>query len=172
MSTEDSIDESDGRSRICAPQLIENCVLGRSHLYWSIAKRSYIRLRAGFAIFRVGSERQSATVILAHIVGIFQEMPGKNSHNRFIAANEMRGYQLANSGDSGCRGGFATDPVASDHCFGICDFLFTHGDYLAVRTNHGSKSLLPGDRRADFNRGCQRLGVFDWRELFRNRRAI
>src|SRR4029077_1038548 len=99
MSIRGSIDESDGRSRICAPQLIENCVLRCSYLHWSIAKRSYIRLLAGFAILRVGSERQSATVILAHIVGIFQEMPGENSDNQFAASNKMRGYQLANSCD-------------------------------------------------------------------------
>src|ERR1700730_5251044 len=90
MSTGGSIDESDGRSRICAPQLIENCVPGCSHLHWSIAKRSHSLLLFGFAIPRGGSEGQSATVILAHIVGIFQEVPGKNSHNQFVASNKMR----------------------------------------------------------------------------------
>src|ERR1700721_4290579 len=97
MSTGGSIDESDGRSRSGAPQLIENCVLGCSHLHWSIAKRSHIRLLFGFAIPRVGSEGQSATVILAHIVGIFQEVPGKNSDNQFVASKKTRTSQLANS---------------------------------------------------------------------------
>src|SRR5579862_8989863 len=132
MSTGDSIDESDGRSRICAPQLIENCALGCSHLYWSITKRSHIRLLFGFAIPRVGSEGQSATVILAHIVGIFQEVPGKNSDNQFVASNKMRGYQLANSCDRSCRSWFATDSISADHCLGICDIFFADGDHLAV----------------------------------------
>src|ERR1700757_445806 len=168
MSRRGSIDESDGRSRICAPQLIENCVLGRSHLQWSIAKRSFNELRLGLALCCAGVERQSAAVILAHIIGVFQEVPGKDSDNRFTATNEARACQLANSGDRRRRGGFATDPVAANHCFGIRDFLLTYGDNLPLRTKDGTKGFLPRYGRADSNRGCQGLGVFDWCELFRN----
>src|ERR1700757_1314178 len=167
MSTGDSIGESEGCSRTCAPQLIENCVLRRSHLYGSIAKRPF-KLRRGVALCCTGVERQSAAVILAHIIGIFQKVPGKDSDDRFTATNEARACQLANSGDRRRRGGFATDPVAANHCFGICDFLLTYGDNLPLRTKDGTKGFLPRYGRADSNRGCQGLGVFDWCELFRN----
>ena len=76
-----------------------------------------------------------------------QQVPGKDRYDdssRRIKPAAVRVFEFPRLW---WRCGFAADPVAANHGFGICDFLFAHGNYA------------PCERRTERSAFFQETGV-------------
>ena len=95
---------------------------------------------------------QRFAVILHHVIGIFQQMPGQNSHDRLVFFNRTIANELANSSNRRRRRRLATNPIAPDHRFRISNLLLGYRYHAATRLTNCTPRLAPRNRRADLDR--------------------
>ncbi len=104
-------------------------------------------------------------MIVAHVVGIFQDVSGQDRDHGFARVNFPGGDEFADACHRGCGGRLAADAVAADDGFGVGDFLFADGDDAAVRAQDGAQRFLPGNGSANFYGGGERARIRNRRDF-------
>ena len=106
-------------------------------------------------------------MIVAHVVGIFQDVAGQDREYGFACMNFSGSGEFADACHGGCGSRLAADAVAADDGFGVGDFLFGDGNNVSVRAQDGAQCFLPGNRSANFYGGGERVRIPDRRDLVR-----
>ena len=80
----------------------------------------------------IAAKAKRSAVIVAHVIGILQDVPGQHGNNGFFAAHMSGGDKFPDARHRGGRGRLATDSVAPDHRFRVGNLLLAHGNYASA----------------------------------------